>query len=770
MEIQKLNFKRIIKLSIFISVFLIIISFISCGGAADQTNQSVGIETEKLQEQSISGYKIFLIQNTPETNFAADELSKYLSKTTGKQFEIIDNQIFNDSIISGKYIVIGKLTKRIKEKLGIKIPVRKKEGFLIKKSGENIYILGRTTLSTIYGVYYFLENYIGIKFLSKNFEYIPKNIVKISIPDSEISQSPRFIYREVFMAEGDNPDFALKLRDNGRLGHRNWQPLKFGNVFIKGAHDLVPRKIYAKKHPEYFCGGQLDYTLDDVKNIALKNADKQLSKLDNSINYYFVIGHRDIGSFCYNDISKKRIKEGGSPSTPYLDFVSYIAKNLRNKYPNVKFLASAYLWSLKPPTNYEKLPSNMGIFFAPIGADFSKPLNSRENKKLFSYLKGWAKISNHILIWHYITNFNNYFQPYPNIYAISQDIKTFARMGKIKGVFLEGAYGAVTSDLADLKLWLFSKLLWNPNQNVDELIKEFTDKFYGNAAPYIREYIKLLHQSIKEHPTPLYAKTPPNLPYLNLEFFIKAEDLFEKALKAVEGNEELTNHVKKAKLSVDTMLLLNKGQLQEEALEKGLPWFDDNYLQNLLYEIKETIKREKIKGYSEGGKIENFLRVLELDRKASVPPQETIGLEKGKDWYDFQEYTLTNCCGTKLEYDSSASDGVAVSMPGNTTAWGIQLNLSYLPKGKWKMYFRIRISLKNKDINLIDKIKIAFRYGVYPLTRSHIGLITSFMDEEYHTVEIGTFEKKNASLWIAPPGNDLVEKIYVDRVFIVRED
>jgi len=109
-------------------------------------------------------------------------------------------------------------------------------------------------------------------------------------------------------------------------------------------------------------------------------------------------------------------------------------------------------------------------------------------------------------------------------------------------------------------------------------------------------------------------------------------------------------------------------------------------------------------------------------------------------------------------------------MPGNTTAWGIQLNLSYLPKGKWKLYFRIRISLKSTDINLIDRVKVAFRYGVYPKTRSHIGLITSFMDEQYHTVEVGTFKNKDGSLWIAPPGNDLVGKIYVDRVFIVREN
>ncbi len=762
------NFQRILKLSIFLSIFITVISFLSCGGA-DTTNQIIEVETEKLEYQSVSKYKILLLQSTPETNFAADELSNYLYRATGRDFEIVENSSLE--IKDQQYIIIGKLTKRLKDKLGITSRLTKKESFLIKKYEDDLYILGKTELATIYGVYFFLEKYVGIRWLSKNYQYIPENVLKISVPAEEVVQVPRFDYREVFIGEGDDPDFALKLMDNGRLGHRNWLPLKFGNVFIKSARELVPSKKYAKKHPEFFCGGQLDYTLPKVKRIALRNADKQLRKLDNSIKYYFVIGHRDIGSYCTNDASMKSIKRGGSPATPYIEFVSYIAEKLKDKYPNVTFLASAYQWSRKPPNKTVSIPDNMGIFFTDIDANFAKPTTAPENRHIFKDLRGWLKLTKHILVWHYITNFNNYFQSYPNIYATARDIKTFSRYKKIKGVFLQGAYGNVTGDLSDLKLWVFSKLLWNPNQNVDELIKEFTDYFYGNGAPYIREYIKLMHNSIKKYQTPLFAKTPPSVPYLNINFFIKAENLFDKALKAVKGNKELENHIKKVKLSVDTLLLLNRGKLEKEAIEKGLLWFSDAYLQNILEETKKTIEREKIKGYSEGGNVEDLLKILSLDRRAAEVPLEVVGLEEGKDWFDFQEYVLTNCCGTKLEEDFLASDGVAVSLPGNTPVWGIQMNLGFLPpEGKWKMYFRIRISLKNKDIGLIDRVRFAFRYGVYPLTRGYVGLITNFIDEEYHTVEVGTFKRnKNASLWIAPPDNNVVEKIYVDRVFIVRE-
>ncbi len=773
MEIKKVFLKRWIRLSVFMSIVLILFSIFSCGGAADQTStQSLEQYPEEIiTDQSLSQYKIYVLGNDNALNFAAKELSERLSKLTKTDIKIYQENFFRKEFLNEKAIILGtEKNINLLKALNSSLKTTKDEAFLLKSKGNSLIIIGKKPIGTIYGVYEFLEKYVGFKWLSKDYEYIPKNVNFDLSKINEINK-PRFIYREVFINEGDNPDFALKLRDNGRLGHRNLIPLKYGNVFIKGAHELIPEK-YKKSHPEFFCGGQLDYTLNKVKKIALKSVNRELKKLDNSIHYYFVIGHRDIGSYCTNDMSRRSIKRGGSPATPYIEFVSYIARKLKDRYPNVTFLASAYQWSRKPPNSTVSIPDNMGIFFSDIDADFSKPLKHPVNRHILNDLNGWTKLTKHILIWHYITNFNNYLQPFPNIKATYIDIKTFAKIPEVKGIFLQGAYGQVTGDLSDLKLWVFSKLLWNPNQKLGDLLREFTNYYYGKGAPYIRKYITLTYKSIRNNPTPLFAKTPPSVPYLNVEYFIKAEDLFNKALKAVKGNKELENRIKKAKLSVDVLLLLNKGKLENEAMEKGLPWFDEAYLQNLLEEIKQTIKRENLKGYSEGGKIEDLIQILSLNRKAAYIPDEAIGLKEGKDWFDFQEYTLTNCCGTRLEEDYLASDGVAVTLPGNTPVWGIQMNLGYLPpEGKWKMYFRIRISLKKNDINLIDKIKFAFRYGVYPLTRGHVGFITSFIDEEYHTVEVGTFERnKNASLWIAPPNNDLVEKIYVDRVFIVREN
>ena len=739
-------------------VLFAVISIISCGEAVDQ-------QSKITKQEVLNDYKIVVLDTIPELLFAADELSKHLSMLTGQKIEVLSKP--EEDIIDSKYIIIGTLNNRyVKEVLGISVRVPNREGFLIKSFERSILILGRKPLGAVYGVYHFLEKYVGFRFLSNDFTYVPDSLT-IQLPIEDI-QIPRFSYREVFIREDDNPEFSLKLATNGRLGHRNLYPMKFGNVFVKlhGIYDLVPPKTYRKSHPEYFCGAQLDFTNEEVKRIALKNARKILSRYkDIKDKFYFVIGHADNGNFCLNERSKRRIKEGGSPSTPYLDFVVFLAEKLGKEYPNAMFTASAYLWSRKPPENYRKLPKNVAIFFSDIEADFSKPINSKENREIYKNLIGWTKIAKHILVWHYITNFNNYFQPYPNIYMVAQDIKDFSKIKQVKGIFLQGSYGTLYGDMSDLKLYVFSRLLWNPKLDVDRLIDDFLKKFYADAYPYVKEYFNLFYESFRENPYLLRPKLIATVPYLNSEFFVKAENLLTEALNAVPLDSVYYENVRKLKFDLDVMLLLNRAQLKREAMERGIDWFDKEYIDSLIESVKGFVKEKNIKTFFEGGRIDDLLTLIEIKRTKTEYPEETEGYKIGREWFDYQEYTLQVCCGARFEEDTFASDGVSVSMPGSTTAWGISLNLEFLPEGRWKVFFRIKVKTNPgyKEDN------VAFRYSVYRKTRAKTALLRDFSNQKYHNVYIGIFKRGDGNLWIAPPGNRSVAKIFVDRVFIIKE-
>jgi len=744
----------------FISVVLfLIVSLISCGEAYDK---KITITKQELTNE----YKIIVIGKSPEEIFASKELSRYLGLFTYRKIQILDS--LDKDILDGKFIIVGTEDNPfVKNVLGINVKSSSNQSFTIKVLEKSILIIGKKPIGTLYGVYYFLEKYAGFRFLSKDFTYIPE-FSNLEISNIDDIQTPRFIYREIFIREGDDPDFSLKRLLNGRLGHRNLYPLKYGNVFVKlhGIYDLVPPNIYRKSHPEYFCGAQLDFTNEDVKRIALKNARKILNRYkDIKSKFYFVIGHADNGNFCLNERSRRRIKEGKSPSTPYLDFVVFLAEKLGKQYPNAIFTASAYLWSRKPPENYRKLPKNVAIFFSDIEADFSKPINSKENHEIYRNLINWAKLSDNILIWHYITNFNNYFQPYPNVYTVAQDIKEFSKIKQVKGIFLQGSYGTLYGDMSDLKLYVFSKLLWNPSLDVEILINDFIEKFYGEASIYIKEYFNLLYDTFKKNPYPLKPKLLFSVPYLTPEFFVKAEKLLSKGLESVKNNSQIFDHIRRLKFPVDLMLLLNNSSLKTLAEMKGLQWFDEEYITKLKKDTIAFIKEKNIKTFSEGGKIDDLLTLIDIKRTKTEYPEETEGYQIGKKWFDYQEYTLQVCCGARFEEDTSASDGVSVSMPGSTTAWGISLNLDFLPEGKWKVFFRIKV----KPNPGYTKDDVAFRYGVYRKTRAKRALLKDFSDGKYHTVYIGIFKRRDGNLWIAPPGSSSVEKIFVDRVFIIKE-
>ena len=77
-----------------------------------------------------------------------------------------------------------------KEKLG-------KDGLFIKTNGNSLVITGGTDKGILYGVYTFLEKYLGCRKYSSKVTYVPKKktIVLSAINDMEL---PAFTYRENF--------------------------------------------------------------------------------------------------------------------------------------------------------------------------------------------------------------------------------------------------------------------------------------------------------------------------------------------------------------------------------------------------------------------------------------------------------------------------------------------------------------------------------------------------------------------------------------------
>ena len=66
-------------------------------------------------------------------------------------------------------------------------------------------------------------------------------------------------------------------------------------------------------------------------------------------------------------------------------------------------------------------------------------------------LEGWCRISDHVYVWNYNTNFACYNSPCPNLDVIGPNVRFLAAHG-VNGVFMQAAGNAQNTELCELQL------------------------------------------------------------------------------------------------------------------------------------------------------------------------------------------------------------------------------------------------------------------------------------------------------------------------------
>ena len=106
-------------------------------------------------------------------------------------------------------------------------------------------------------------------------------------------------------------------------------------------------------------------------------------------------------------------------------------------------------------------------------------------------------------------------------------------------------------------------LLWNPSRDEKDLIKEFLEGYYGPAAPYLSKYLDIINTpSNTQIHMPMSHK---NWGYLTIDEMNKATRLFDSAEKAVAKDPTYLARVRRERLSLDHIWLLNYKRYQHDA-------------------------------------------------------------------------------------------------------------------------------------------------------------------------------------------------------------
>ncbi len=489
-----------------------------------------------LAENGKSEYEIVTSDNPDQKlAFSAKELQNYLQKIAKAEIPVVDekNQDMN------------------RKKIFLKIVKIDNNAVSIKSEGDNLIIGGGSAEAVKNAVYVFLEEYLGCDWYAPDAEKVPEYKSLVLKTPVRYDYTPEITTRTVHSRLFYNdPVFSGKLRVTTEP-FPHYVPGARVHTFRK----FIPEEKFYKQHPEYFAlrsgkriPTQLCLTNKEVLKIV-KDSVVALFKRNPDATVISV-SQNDNTQYCTCDACRKIDKVEGSPAGNIIRFVNKVAVD----FPDKTLSTIAYQYTRKPCKT--KPADNVLITLCSIECDRSAPITEKCTP-FAEDLRGWKKLTSHIRIWDYTTQFTNFLAPFPNIYTLRPNIQFF-RDNHAKWIFEQHSNNP--SELFELRSYLTAKLLWNPDKKTtDEILTDFTGGYYEEAGVFVKKYIDLIQQKIKEDSDFfLFLYGDPSQAfdsYLNPELLKTYDGFFDQAEKAVAEKPAVLQRVKEARLGVDYAIL-----------------------------------------------------------------------------------------------------------------------------------------------------------------------------------------------------------------------
>jgi hypothetical protein len=192
-----------------------------------------------------------------------------------------------------------------------------------------------------------------------------------------------------------------------------------------------------------------------------------------------------------------------------------------------------------------------------------------------SDMKNWAAVCDKLYVWNYVTCFAHYCMPFPNWNVLQNHVR-FMVGNNLKGLFQQGNFSRGDGlDLNEMRAYVITKLLWDPDADVVRHMREFAEYFYGAAAGYILEYVGTLTEKVEKDNVHVCFNDNCDKAYLTDEMLEKYDALLKKAADAVAGDAVRSIRVFRADMPLRYVRLKNnamKGIIDKPGIDR---FFDD---------------------------------------------------------------------------------------------------------------------------------------------------------------------------------------------------
>ncbi len=512
--------------------------------------------------------------------YAAEEFVYYIHASTGIRLECS-----KDTNSASEYKIHIGQTSEIPEKIVQKLTRMGDEGYYLLCDSGDLYITGNGERGTLYGVYSFLEEYVGVRYYTPDCERILK-ADKIDIPNTlDKHFVPTFDFRDCFWYEALDAEFSAKQKINSSIS-RKLENYGGGASFdVNTVHSL---SSLAKSDEDILC-----LTSDEIYDTTLESITKWLDENPSETVVSISYAEEKLKVCTCNECAELNKKEG-TPLGSYIVFINKLADSISEKHTGV-YIDTLISYS-DPKAPKMSVPSdNVIIRLSTVDACFSHALNDCAANSIDEYITDWGKICKNLYVWDYTANFMYYLCPFPNLYTIYDNVKFYLE-NNVTGIFEQGNYNCASGEFGELRAYLLSKLMWNPEMSKEEYsayMCDFLEGYYGEGWEYILEYInKTSEECVTSHML-VYSGVRTILGNTKSDdalvaFAVEMSNLWTKAYNATTENI-CRRHVEKSKAQIDYFLMY-------------IGWDDEKHPE-LLENMYNTLKKYNITYFREGKQI-----------------------------------------------------------------------------------------------------------------------------------------------------------------------
>ena len=492
-------------------------------------------------------------ETPPPMQLAAEEISSYAEKITGRNLEIQKE----GTPPRGKYRILLRVQKD---------PALGKEGYILRGGKDHLLITGSTPRAVLYGTYAFLEKYFGVRFLAPGELYESVPIRKeLNVPDRiRICAKPEFSIRNVgFVSCNWNSDlketWQYLIRNRWQVrGNPKLRSSRYCRGFARdydrmdvtcsgGGHclaKLIPDSLF-ESHPEYFAlvkgkrirqinekgkaASQPCTSHPDVIELAAKGIIRYFDNAPPDSTY--LLGNNDVPVWCEctkcTALDPPEEKKRKEVSTRFFTFIREVIRRVREKHPSARIRAWGYQNFRFAPRGIPPDPTlrinlcdhhrcyrhSLGDLSCTQNALFRKMFQSWRERNYPVTERGYQEV---------LLKSGYFYLPIEKVLA--GDLRYFKSIGVDGYDYItsppDGKYGKHFSPQKkeELKhavyclwpsLYVCGKMFWDTTLDPEKILEDAETHFYGKAYPVMKEYRKKLRLAYTETEGHILYNHPP---------------------------------------------------------------------------------------------------------------------------------------------------------------------------------------------------------------------------------------------------------------------